>query len=151
MTLTIRTRLTLWFSARVALLLLVLGVGVLCGAFWGIRKAADQELTSGIDGVSAFLRHKLDIHEVNNLPVELREHSALLPRGKMFRVSDSHGTVVYQPNSMAVLTAIIPRADELRKESLVINGRSFRAISRFAMVGPYTFLIQVAVDQTEYR
>jgi hypothetical protein len=69
----------------------------------------------------------------------------------MFRVSDSHGTVVYQPNSMAVLTAIIPRADELRKESLVINGRSFRAISRFAMVGPYTFLIQVAVDQTEYR
>lgn len=151
MTLTIRTRLTIWFTSLVAIILLILGVGVLFGALWGLRKAADQELTSGIDGVSTFLRHKLDIHQMDNLNEELREHSALLPRGKMFRVSNLDGSIVYQPDAMAVVTSIVPQANELRKESIVANGRSYRTISRFAIVGPYTFLIQVAVDQTEYR
>ena len=151
MTLSIRTRLTIWYSVLVAAIVVVLGIGVLLGASWGLRKAADQELTSGIDGVAAFLRHKLDIHEMNNLNEELREHSALLPRGKMFRVSNPNGSVVYQPDAMSVVTAVIPKGNELRKESLVVGGRSYRAISRFAQVGAYTFLIQVAVDQTEYR
>jgi hypothetical protein len=52
---------------------------------------------------------------------------------------------------MSVVTAVIPAATELRRESLVVGGRSYRAISRFAKVGQYTFLIQVAVDQTEYQ
>jgi signal transduction histidine kinase len=135
----------------VAAILTVLGVGVLLGASWGLRRVADQELTSGIDGVAAFLLHKLDIHQMDNLNEELREHSALLPRGKMFRVSYPDGSVVYQPDPMAVVTAVIPSAHELRKENLAIRGRSYRSISRFATVGPYTFLIQVAVDQTEYQ
>ena len=82
MTLSIRTRLTLWYALLVAVILTVLGLGVLFGASWGLQKAADQELTSGVDGVAAFLRHKLAIHEMNNLNEELREHSALLPDRK---------------------------------------------------------------------
>ena len=151
MTLSIRTRLTIWYAVLVAAILVVLGMGVWYGASWGLRKAADLELMSGIDGVAAFLRHKLDVHEMDNLNEELREHSALLPRGKMFRVSNPDGSVVYQPDAMAVVTAVIPAANELRKESLALGGRSYRAISRFAKVGPYTFLIEVAVDQTEYQ
>ena len=151
MTLSIRTRLTIWYAALVAIILAFLGVSVLFAALWGLRKAADQELTSGIDGVAAFLNHKLAIHEMNNLNEELREHSALLPRGKMFRVSSLNGSVVYQPDAMAVVTSIPPQSDRLRKENIVVQGRSYRTISRFATVGPYTFLIQVAVDQTEYR
>jgi DNA-binding response OmpR family regulator len=82
--------------------LFALGIGVFYGASAGLRKAADQELTSGIDGIETFLHHKLAIHEMNNLGEELREHSALPPRGKMFRVTDSSGSVVYQPDAMAV-------------------------------------------------
>lgn len=151
MIISIRTRLTIWYAALVALILALLGAGVLCGASWGLRRVADQELSSGIDGVAAFLRHKLAIHEMNNLNEELREHSALLPRGKMFRVSYLDGSVIYQPDAMAVVTPVIPRINELRKENVVIDGRSYRTISRFAAVGPYTFLLQVAVDQTEYQ
>src|ERR1700739_551764 len=151
MTLTIRTRLTIWFTSLVAIILLILGIGVLFGALWGLKKAADQELTAGIDGVATFLRHKLAIHEMNNLNEELREHSALLPRGKMFRVSYRGGSVVYQPDAMTAVPSVIPVENELRKVSVEANGRSYRALSRFATVGPYTFLIQVAVDQTEYR
>nr|WP_252263584.1 HAMP domain-containing sensor histidine kinase [Paracidobacterium acidisoli] len=69
----------------------------------------------------------------------------------MFRVSDLHGVIIYQPDAMAGVTSITPPPGKSRRESLVIQGRSWRTISRFADVGPYTFLIQVAVDQTEYR
>jgi signal transduction histidine kinase len=148
---TIRTRLTLWFATLVALILLILGAGVLAGAFWGLQSAADQELTSGIGGVATFLRHKLDIHELKDMNDELREHSALLPRGKMFRVTTLGGAVVYQPDAMAVVPPMIPRPGETRKENVIVKGRSYRTISRFAVVGPNTFLIQVAVDQTQYR
>ena len=151
MTLSIRTRLTIWYAALVVCILALLGTGVLLSASWGLREAADQELTSGINGVATFLRHKLDIHEMNNLNEELREHSALLPRGKMFRVSNPDGSIVYQPDAMTTVTSIIPQPQELRKENVEVNGRSYRTISRFATVGPYRFLIQVAVDQTEYH
>jgi hypothetical protein len=93
-TISIRIRLTIWYVALVSIILAVLGLGVFLGASWGLRKAADQELTSGADGVATFLRHKLAIHEMNNLNEELREHSALMPRGKMFRVSYPDGSVV---------------------------------------------------------
>jgi signal transduction histidine kinase len=149
--LSIRTRLTFWYAALVSIILAVLGLGVFLGASWGLRKAADQELTSGADGVATFLRHKLAIHEMNNLNEELREHSALLPRGKMFRVSYPDGSIVYQPDAMTVVTPVIPAMNGLLKQNVVVAGRSFRTASRFATVGPYTFLIQVAVDQTEYQ
>jgi heavy metal sensor kinase len=150
-TVSIRIRLTIWYAALVACILTLLGIGVLLSAFWGLREAADQELTSGIDGVATFLQHKLDIHEMNDLNDELREHSALLPRGKMFRVSNPDGSIVYQPDAMKTVTSVVPRPQELRRENVEINSRSYRTISRFATVGPYRFLIQVAVDQTEYH
>jgi signal transduction histidine kinase len=81
----------------------------------------------------------------------LREHSALLPRGKMFRVSTLGGAIVYQPDAMAVVPPMIPRPGETRKDNVVVKGRSYRTISQFAVVGPNTFLIQVAVDQTQYH
>jgi signal transduction histidine kinase len=150
-TVSIRIRLTFWYATLVALIVMVLGVGVFYGALWGLRRIADQELTSGIDGVETFLHHKLAIHEMNNLGEELREHSALLPRGKMFRVTDGSGSVVYQPDAMAVVTSILPGTGQVRKENVSVGSRSFRAISRYANIGPYRFLLEVAVDQTEYQ
>lgn len=151
MTLTIRTRLTIWYASLVMTILILVGIGIVLSAQWGLRHAADQELTSGIDGVAAFLRHKFDLKDMGNLNDELREHSALLPRGKMFRVTRSDGSLIYQPDMMGVVPSIAPKPDKLRKESLKVKGRSYRTISRFAAVGPYEFLIQVAVDQTGYQ
>jgi signal transduction histidine kinase len=151
MTLTIRTRLTIWYGLLAMVILMIVGVGILLSAQWGLRRAADQELTSGIDGVAAFLRHKLDIKDMDNLNEELREHSSLLPRSKMFRVVRPDRSIVYQPDAMAVVPMIFPRAGGRREENLTVKERSYRTISRYATVGPYVFLIQVAVDQTEYR
>src|ERR1700733_6082125 len=122
-TISIRIRLTLWYAALVALIVMVLGLGVFYGASWGLRRAADQELTSGIDGVETFLHHKLAIREMNNLGEELREHSALLPRGKMFRVTDSSGEVVYQPDAMVPVPLILPGTHEIRGGNITISSR----------------------------
>jgi signal transduction histidine kinase len=151
MTLTIRTRLTIWYASLVMLILVLVCIGIVLSARWGLRHAADQELTSGINGVAAFLEHKLEMKDMDNLNDELREHSALLPRGKMFRVTRPDHTIVYQPDMMAIVPLIVPDSNNLRKESIQVKGRSYRTISRFATVGTYLFLIQVAVDQTEYQ
>ena len=141
----------MWFGALVAVILLILGAVVLIAASWGLQRVADQELTSGVGGVVAFLNHKLDIHQMTDLNDELREHSALLPRGKMFRVTTPDGALVYQPQDMAVVPRMFPRPGETKKASFVMDGRSYRSVGQFAAVGPYTFLIQVAVDQTQYH
>ena len=147
---TIRLRLTVWYAALVILTVVVLGVSVYLAAVWGVRRVADEELTSGLDGIDTFLHHKLAIHEMNNLGEELREHSALMPRGKMFRVRDSAGHLVYQPDAMTAVANVGPPATGIRKSTQQSAGRSYRTISRMAHVGPYDFSLQVAVDQTEY-
>lgn len=151
MNVSIRVRLTIWYAVLVAAILAVLATGVFFGASWGLRKAADEELRSGIDGVVAFLHHKLAIHEMNDLNDELREHSALMPRGKMFRVTDASGAIIYQPDAMRDVPDLVAIGGQLLKENVLVGGRSIRTLSRVSVVGPYTFRIQVAVDQTEYR
>jgi signal transduction histidine kinase len=150
MKLSIRVRMTLWYSAAVGAIIILLGLGVFFGVSWSLRHVADMELTSGIDGVTIFLRHKLAIHEMNNLPEELREHSALLPRGKMFRVRNADGSPIYQTDAMQAIQTFAPKAGEIAKQSSAVDGRSFRAFSKAATVGPYVFLIEVAVEQTAY-
>lgn len=151
MTLSIRARLTIWYAGLAASIMILLGVGVLIAAGLGMQKAADQELAAGLSGVEGFLLHKLAIHQMDNLNEEFREHSALLPRSKMFRVSREDGEVIYQPDVMMPVPTLAPRDNELRTENILVKGRSHRSASRYARVGPYRFLIQVAVDQTEYH
>jgi signal transduction histidine kinase len=91
------------------------------------------------------------MHQMNNLNEELREHSSLLPRGKMFRVSLPDGLIVYQTDAMAAVASVMPSGDEVLRQTIVDDGHSFRTIGRYVTVGPYRFLIQVAVDQTEYQ
>jgi signal transduction histidine kinase len=149
--LSIRVRLTFWYACLVSVIVASLGLGVFFGASWGVRKAADQELSSGISGVKAFLNHKLSQRQMDNLNEELREHSALLPRGKMFRVSNLNGLVIYQPDAMAVVPAPTSEGTGLLKQNVAVGERAYRTISQLTAVGPNTYLIQVAVDQTEYQ
>src|ERR1700748_743018 len=97
---TIRTWLTIWYAAVVAVVMAVLGSGIYIAASLGVRRVADQELTAGANGIEAFLQHKLAIHQMDNLGEELREHASLIPRSRMFRVNDRNGALLYQPDNM---------------------------------------------------
>src|SRR3979490_870606 len=96
MTLSIRTRMTVWYLLAVGSLVVLLGLGVFFGVSWSLRHVADMELSSGIDGVTAFLRHKLAIHEMDNLPEELREHSALLHTSQSKQMREGVGSLIFE-------------------------------------------------------
>ena len=149
--LSIRVRLTLWYAAVVATTVAVLGCGIYLAASWGVRRVADQELSSGISGIEAFLQHKLSMRQMGNLTEELREHAALLPRNRMFRATGSEGNLIYQPDGMAVIPMLQPPDGEVMTRELDLQGRSYRILSRYSHIGSYVFLLQVAVDQTEYN
>jgi signal transduction histidine kinase len=151
MTLSIRTRITVWYLLAVGCIVVLLGLGVFFGVSWSLQHVADIELSSGIDGVTAFLRHKLAVHEMDNLPEELREHSALLPRGKMFRVRSGKGSLIFETDAMQAIPPFAPLGDEATRRSMMVERRWYRAFSKSETVGPYLFLIEVAVDQTSYR
>ena len=150
MKLSIRARLTLRFSGVVAVIILVLGAGIFAGASWGLQQAADLELKTGLDGVSAFIQKKFALHQMDNLSDELQEHSSLLPRGKMLRVRYRNGPVVYEAAAMKQLSLTPPDTERTVRQTVVVNGRPFRTIQRTLVLGPTGILIELAVDQQEY-
>jgi signal transduction histidine kinase len=147
----IRSRLTLWYSMVVAIIVIVLGLGIYVSALFGLQQVADRELTSGIDNIAAFLQHKYDTHDVKHLGEELKEHSSLLPRGKFSRISYAHGSVLYQSEGMRLIEPPTAAIGSITKQNLQISGRSIRCFSSLRTAGPSLFLIEVGVDRTEYR
>jgi heavy metal sensor kinase len=150
MKISIRARLTLWFSSVVALIILLLGVGIFFGATWGLQNAADLELKTGLDGVSAFIQKKFVLHQMDKLTDELQEHSSLLPRGKMLRVQYVNGPVVYEAEAIKYLELSPPGVQQTLRQSVTVNNRPFRAIGKDVAVGANLLQIEIAVDQTEY-
>jgi heavy metal sensor kinase len=150
MKLSIRTRLTLWFSSVVALIILLLGMGIFFGASWGLQNAADLELKTGLEGVSAFVQKKFILHQMDNLTDELQEHSSLLPRGKMLRVRYVNGPLVYEAQAMKPLELSPPKPQQTLYQSITVKNRTFRVIAKDVAVGPNLLQIEIAVDQTGY-
>ncbi|MGA2847604.1 MAG: ATP-binding protein [Terracidiphilus sp.] len=154
MKLSIRTRLTLWFSGVVALIIVLLGTGIFYGTSWDLRRAADMELKSGLDGVLAFLNKEFALHQMYKLPHGLQEHSSMLPRDKMIRVRYVSGGVAglmaYQAENMGTLTLEPPSPGKLLFQDAQANGRIYRAVSERVQLGQDEFLVEVAVDQSEY-
>lgn len=154
MKLSIRTRLTLWFSADVALIIVLLGAGSFYGALWSVQRAADLELKNGLDGVSTFLSRKFVRHEMNDLTGQVHEHLFLLPRGKMLRIRQIKGKVpgplLYQADSMRPLVLRLPETGQVLLQSVYGNGRLYRAISETVSLSSDDFLVELAVDESEY-
>jgi signal transduction histidine kinase len=152
--LSIRTRLTLWFSGVVALIVVLLGTGIFYGASWDIQRAADMELRAGLDGVSAFLYKKLAAHQMNSLTHGLQEHSSMLPRDKMIRVryvaGGVEGPLVYQAENMGALRLTLPGPGQVLFQDAQSAGRIYRAVSERILLGQEELLIEVAVDESEY-
>ena len=147
----IRAQLSLWYAAVVALIVLLLGLGVYFSAAWSVRHAIDSDLTSGIDGETAFLRHKYDQNDIRHLGLELREHSALLPKAKLSRTSDAQGTILYETPDMHLLPPLPANQDgSYSRSDALAEGRSFRYYSRVSYVGQDSFLVEIGEDQTEY-
>jgi hypothetical protein len=76
MRLSIRSLLTLCYAIMVGFIVLSLVLGVYFSASWSLRQATNNELRSGIDGITVFLRHKYATHDIKHLSEELKERHA---------------------------------------------------------------------------
>ena len=150
MALSIRSRLALWYAAVVGIIVVLVGLGVYFSASWSLQRVTDRELTSGIDNIAAFLRHKYATHDTRHLPDELREHSSLLPRGKLSRISYANGLTLYQSEGMQAIPSLSSANGIVSMRDVQLDGRSIRYLSRVASAGPSFFLIEVGVDRSEY-
>src|ERR1700733_5542590 len=150
MALSIRSRLAFWDAAVVGIIVVLVGLGVYFSASWSLQRVTDRELTSGIDNIAAFLRHKYATHDTGHLADELKEHSSLLPRGKLSRISYANGLTLYQSEGMRAMPSLSSANEIVLMRDVQLDGRSIRYLSRVASAGPSFFLIEVGVDRSEY-
>jgi signal transduction histidine kinase len=70
----------------------------------------------------------------------------------MFRVRSSDGSLIFETDAMQDAIPSFSRVtDEIATNRTVVVGRrSYRTVSKSETVGPYRFLIEVALDQTSY-
>jgi signal transduction histidine kinase len=150
MALSIRSRLTLWYAVVVGIIVILLGLGVYLSASWSLQRVTDRELDAGIDNIIVFLRHKYATHDTKHLADELREHSSLLPRGKLSRIGYANGPTLYQSQGMQAVPLLSFANNTITMRDVEIDGRPIRYFSRVVSAGPDFFLIEVGVDQSEY-
>src|SRR3984885_12539736 len=151
MRLSIRSLLTLCYAIMVGYIVLSLGLGVYFSASWSLRQATNNELRSGIDGITVFLRHKYATHDIKHLSEALKEHSSLMPKGKLSRISYANGAVLFQSPGMEQLQSLPAAANgSISVRETKLGDRSLRFFSRVAGAGPDFFLIEVGVDQSDY-
>ncbi len=151
MRLSIRSLLTIWYAGVAAIIVLVLGVGVYFSASWSLDHAIHSDLTSGIDGVTTFLRHKYATRDIKHLGDELREHSSLLPKGKFSRISFADGSLLFQDSSMLSLPTLPASSNgTYSKRDTLIGEKSIRYFSRVVSAGPDHFLVEIGVDHSAY-
>jgi len=133
----------------VGIIIVLLGLGVYFSASWSLQRVTDRELAAGIDNVAVFLRHKYATHDTKHLADELREHSSLLPRGKLSRIGYANGPTLYQSEGMQALPQFASTNGTISKRTAQLDGHSIRYFSKVASAGPSFFLIEVGVDQSE--
>ncbi len=152
----IRFRLTIWYSAVLALALMVFA-----GLSWvAVRHVlfhtVDETLRDRVEGVRTFMDHQIGALSVEEIRDEFKEHSVLGPGGDLFQVCDAQGVWLYRsvPLESGDVAILLPR--DLPPTGVTDNrsvqGAELRFLSRRVEVLGKPYTIQVAVpmhDLTE--
>ena len=151
----IRFRLTVWYSAVLALALVAFG-----GVSWiAIRHVlvdtVDETLRDRVDGVRTFMEHQIGALSVEEIRDEFKEHSVLGPGGDLFQVSDAQGVWLYRSVPLESGDVPIPPPQSLppqgTSEDRTVGGSELRFLARRVDVLGKPYTIQVAVPMHELR
>jgi heavy metal sensor kinase len=151
----IRFRLTIWYSAVLALALVAFG-----GVSWiAIRHVlfhtVDETLRDRVEGVRGFMNEQIGALSVEEIRDEFKEHSVLGPGGDLFQVCDAEGVWLYRsvPLESGDVPIQLPQGlpPQGVTEDRTVGGSELRFLAcRVDVLGkPYT--IQVAVPMHELR
>jgi heavy metal sensor kinase len=149
----IRFRLTAWYSAVLAVALVIFGVFTWFAVREILFHAVDETLADRIQGVRRFMENQIGALSVEEIRDEFKEHSVLGPGGDLFQVCDAAGVWLYRSAPLendAVpiqLPASVPAEGAL--EDRHVGGTSLRFLSRSVTVLGKPYTIQVAAPTHE--
>lgn len=142
----IRFRLTAWFAGILALILAVVGVGVLYALRHAINETIDKDLRSRLSAVQTYLEK----HGQTELAEELGEQAEAAPGGAWMRLADLEGKWVYRSPETLDWNLVVPAASTIvrrgRVSAVMVKGHSMRVLSAPVKVG----LVQIGIPSDEF-
>ena len=147
MALPIRTRLTVWYSGALLVVLLAFGAGVYFTFQASLQASLDRDLQDRLQGVEAYMQRELQRFPKTRLWHELEESVQLRPGGEMMQISDSEGTWIFQSQSIQGLRLSAPPANPPSAfETRVLRGVTVRVRTAVARVNGEDYTIQLATN-----
>jgi heavy metal sensor kinase len=149
----IRFRLAGWYSAVLALALMVFAALSWIAVRHVLFHTVDETLRDRVEGVRTFMDHQIGALSVEEIRDEFKEHSVLGPGGDLFQVCDAQGVWLYRsvPLESGDVPVFLPR--ELPPagvtENRSVQGAELRFLSRRVEVLGKPYTIQVAVPMHE--
>lgn len=144
----IRFRLTAWYTAVLALSLVLFGLSSWLVVKQVLFHAVDEELEDRVEGVRKFMDNQIGALSVEEIRDEFKEHSVLGPGGDLFQVCDEHGIWLYRSASLEDAGVPIELPSVLTKkgsrENRMVKEVSVRFLSRPVTVLGKPYTVQVA-------
>jgi heavy metal sensor kinase len=149
----IRFRLTAWYSAVLALALILFGIFTWFAVREILFHAVDETLADRVEGVRRFMENQIGALSVEEIRDEFKEHSVLGPGGDLFQVCDAEGVWMYRSapleNDAVPIQLPASVAGKGSVEDRQVAGTSLRFLSRRVVVLGKPYTIQVAAPTHE--
>lgn len=143
-----RTRLTLAYTAIVSILFAVLGVALYVALHMQLNHAADVDLRSRANGIVRFLDRQDAQDRTDGLSDALREHSDFNSRNDLSQIRDENGQWLYR--SPGIESLRLPNRTGTAYDNVRGGRRSFRVLHREVDLSHQHYVLDVAVDRSEY-
>ncbi len=151
----IRFRLTVWYSAILALALVTFGALSWLTIRHILFKTVDDTLADRVEGVRRFMEHQIGALSVEEIRDEFKEHSVLGPGGDLFQVCDAQGVWLYRSVPLENGDVPIPLPSTLsavgQAGGRVVGGVELRFLARRVEVLGKPYAVQVAAPMGELK
>lgn len=141
----LRTRLTLWYSAILLIILLIFGATVEVAVRAAINGGVDYELQVRLQGLESFMQNQIPRYPRARLAHQFEEHSVLRPGGETMQIADREGNWIFQSDTIRSLH--LPAADGTapgRPVTLTVQGIPVRVRSAVVRVNGEPYYLQLA-------
>jgi len=151
----IRFQLTAWYTAVLAVSLVLFGLSSWLTVRQVLFHAVDEELEDRVEGVLKFMENQIGSLSIEEIRDEFKEHSVLGPGGDLFQVCDAQGVWLYRSASLEDAEVPIARPSSLTKEGNRESRKVKEAIVRFlsrpvTVLGkPYTVQVAALTGEIE--
>ncbi len=146
MALSIRTRLTGWYTCTLLISLLTFSGILYASVRAAMRASIDAELQSRLTGVKGYMNTQVPRFPRTRLWHEFAENVQMQPGGEMMQVSDASGWI-FQSESIRGLALPAPVSSRFTPFTTeVIRSIPLRILTATMIIGRNTYSIQVATD-----